>query len=279
MELITLPYANPRARAQRKFFIFSLCNLTVMSPKQFYYYIFQLSDMEVCCGRELGTEEHADEVLKMAKSWIRRYLKGTKGKEGKPQPNTFRPSVLAKISRGINEQKKTYAVGSSLAVSHFLRPLYFHDRISRFKQSLKRAVIYNEPLETRAEENVNWEFEAFGGKEYKKPKEPCKTCKYMFGNLLCFEGESDKFQFSSAQCAEYCPVNQLLPTDDQGTTPPGDKITQELDTSLKKFHEKCLFLYKNFENIARICKEASEHAKEGVLIFGIKPELNGSLRP
>ena len=74
-------------------------------------------------------------------------------------------------------------------------------------------------------------------------------------------------------------VNQLLPTDDPGTTPPGDKITQELDTSLKKFLEKCLFLYKNFENIARICKEASERAKEGVLIFGIKPELNGSLRP
>ena len=250
-----------------------------MSPKQFYYYIFQFSDMEVCCERELGTEEHADEVLKMAKDWLRRFLTGTKGKAGKPQRNTFRPSVLAKISRGINEQKKTYAVGSSLAVSHFLRPLYFHDRISHFKQSLKKAVIYNEPLKTQEEENVNWEFEAFEGKGYEEPKEPCKTCNYMFGNLLSFGGESYKFQFSSAQCAEYCPVNQLLPTDDPGTTLPGDKITQELDTALEKFLEKCSFLHENFKDIARTCKEASEHVKERVLIFGIKPELNGSLRP
>ena len=247
--------------------------------------------MEVCSGRELGTEEHADEVLKMAKSWLRRYLKGTKGKAGEPQRNTFRPSVLAKISRGINEQKKTYAVGSSLAVSHFLRPLYFHDRISHFKQSLKKAVIYNEPLETRAEENVNWEFKAFGGKGYEEQKEPCKTCKYMFGNLQSFEGESDKFQFSSAQCAEYCPVNQLLP--DPKTTLPADEILlQELDTALKQFLEKCSFLSKNFRKIAQICKKASdskdidkirkayeEHVKKRVHIFGIKPELNGSLRP
>ncbi|MCG8406887.1 MAG: hypothetical protein MI923_16945, partial [Phycisphaerales bacterium] len=82
----------------------------------------------------------------MAKSWLMRFLKGTKGRTGKPRRNTFRPSVLAKISRGINKQEKTYAVGSSLAVSHFLRPLYFHNRISHFKQSLKKAVIYNKPL-------------------------------------------------------------------------------------------------------------------------------------
>lgn len=256
-----------------------------MSPKQFYYYMFQLSDMKDHCGQKLGTEDHADEVLKMAKDWLRRFL------TGRSRRNTFRPSVLAKISRGINKQEKTYAVGSSLAVSHFLRPLYFHDRISHFKQSLKKAVIYNEPLETREEENVNWEFEAFGGKGYEEQKEPCKTCKYMFGNLQSFEGERDKCQFSSAQCAEYCPVNQLLPAD-RKTTPPGDEITQELDTALKQFHEKCFILLKNFGKIAQMCKEASdskdiekirkayeEHVKKRVHIFGIKPELNGSLRP
>ena len=62
--------------------------------------------MEVYRGRQLGTKEHADEVLKMAKVWLRRYLKGTTGRTGKPRRNTFRPRVLAKISRGINEQKK-----------------------------------------------------------------------------------------------------------------------------------------------------------------------------
>ena len=262
-----------------------------MFPKQFYYYMFQLSDMKGHCGRKLGTEDHANEVLKMAKVWLRRFLTGTKGKTGRPWRNIFRPRVLAKISRGINKQEKTYAVGSSLAVSHFLRPLYFHDRISHFKQSLKKAVIYNEPLETRAEENVNWEFKAFGGKGYEEPKEPCKTCNYMFGNLLSFVGESYKFQFSSAQCAEYCPVNQLLPADPK-TTLPGDEITQELDTALAHFHEKCLFLFNNFGEIAQICKEASdskdiekirkayeEHVKKRVHIFGIKPGLNGSLNP
>ena len=254
--------------------------------------MFQLSDLNVCLeGQNLGTEEHANAVLKMAKVWLRRYLKGTTGRTGNLRRNTFRPRVLAKISRGINEQKKTYAVGSSLAVNHFLRPLYFYDRISHFKQSLKRAVIYNEPLVTRAEENVNWEFKAFGGHGYEEEKEPCKTCKYMFGNLQSFEGESDKFQFSSAQCAEYCPVNQLLP--DPKTTLPADKILlQELDTALEQFLEKCLFLSKNFRKIAQICKEASdskdidkirkayeEHVKKRVHIFGMKPELNGSLRP
>ena len=262
-----------------------------MSPKQFYYYMFQLSDMKDHCGQKLGTEDHANEVLKMAKVWLRRFLTGTKGKTGRPRRNIFRPRVLAKISRGINKQEKTYAVGSSLAVSHFLRPLYFHDRISHFKQSLKKAVIYNEPLETRAEENVNWEFKAFGGEGYKEPKEPCKTCKYMFGNLQSFEGESDKFQFSSAQCAEYCPVNQLLP--DPKTSLPADKILlQKLDNALEQFREKCSLLSENFRQIAEICKKASdskdidniskayeEHVKQRVHIFGIKPKLNGSLRP
>ena len=262
-----------------------------MFPKQFYYYMFQLSDMKDHCGQKLGTEDHANEVLKMAKVWLRRFLTGTKGRTGRPRRNIFRPRVLAKISRGINKQEKTYAVGSSLAVSHFLRPLYFHDRISHFKQSLKKAVIYNEPLKRQEEENVNWEFEAFEGKGYEEPKEPCKTCNYMFGNLLSFVGESYKFQFSSAQCAEYCPVNQLLPADPK-TTLPGDEITQELDTALAQFHEKCFFLFKNFGKIAQMCKEASdskdiekirrayeEHVKTRVHIFGIKPELNGSLRP
>lgn len=261
-----------------------------MFPKQFYYYMFQLSDMKDHCGQKLGTEDHANEVLKMAKVWLRRFLTGTKGKKGRPRRNTFRPSVLAKISRSIDKQEKTYAVGSSLAVSHFLRPLYFHDRISHFKQSLKKAVIYNEPLKTPEEENVNWEFEAFEGKGYEEPKEPCKTCKYMFGNLQSFDGESYKFQFSSAQCAEYCPVNQLLP--DPKTTLPADKILlQELDTALEQFREKCSLLSENFRQIAQICKEASDskdiekihtayekHVKKIVHIFGIKPELNGSLR-
>ena len=89
---------------------------------------------------------------------------------------------------------------------------------------------------------------------------------------------------------EYCPINQLLPPDSETT--PEDRITQEFDTALEQFRQKCLFLYENVENIAQTCREASnagdierlrrayeEHVKDRVVIFGIRPELNGSLRP
>ena len=113
----------------------------------------------------------------------------------------------------------------------------------------------------------------------------------MFGNLHCFKnGESDQREFSSAQCAEYCPINQLLPLDQEAA--PEDEITQELDTALGQFRQRCWFLYEDFGNIAQICREAShsgdiehlrnayeEHVRDNVIIFGIRPELNGSLRP
>lgn len=65
-----------------------------------------------------------------------------------------------------------------------------------------------------------------------------------------------------------------------------DEITQELDTVLGQFRQRCWSLYEDFGNIAQICREAShlrnaynEHVKDSVVIFGIRPELNGSLRP
>lgn len=238
--------------------------------------------MAVYEGPNLGSEEHADRVWQMATDWLRYLNKPLEGREG--LRNRFRPKVLTKVSRSNENKIKKWSVGSSVAVSHFLRPLYLYNRIRHFKPSLKRAVILNEPLET-AEKNAEWESEAFGGKGYKQSKGPCQTCKSMFRNLHCFQnGESGQRGFSSAQCAEYCPINQLLPLDQEATLE--DEITQELDTVLGQFRQRCWSLYEDFGNIAQICREAShlrnaynEHVKDSVVIFGIRPELNGSLRP
>ena len=245
--------------------------------------------MAVYDGPNLGSEEHADRVWQMATDLLRYLNKPLEGRDRRR--NRFRSKVLTKVSRrDEKEKKKKWSVGSSVAVSHFLRPLYLYNRIRHFKPSLKRAVILNEPLET-AETNAEWQSEAFGGEGYERSKRPCQTCYSKFGNLHCFQnGESDQREFSSAQCAEYCPINQLLPLDQEAG--PEDEITQELDAVLGQFRQRCWFLYEDFGNIAQICQEAlnfgdmrdlreayEERVRDSVLIFGIRPELNGSLRP
>lgn len=245
--------------------------------------------MAVYDGPNLGSEEHADRVWQMATDLLRYLNKPLEGRDRRR--NRFRSKVLTKVSRrDEKEKKKKWSVGSSVAVSHFLRPLYLYNRIRHFKPSLKRAVILNEPLET-AETNAEWQSEAFGGEGYERSKRPCQTCYSKFGNLHCFQnGESDQREFSSAQCAEYCPINQLLPLDQEAA--PEDEITQELDAVLGQFRQRCWFLYEDFGNIAQICQEAlnfgdmgdlreayEERVRDSVLIFGIRPELNGSLRP
>lgn len=245
--------------------------------------------MAVYDGPNLGSEEHADRVWQMTTDLLRYLNKPLEGRDRRR--NRFRSKVLTKVSRGDEkEKKKKWSVGSSVAVSHFLRPLYLYNRIRHFKPSLKRAVILNEPLET-AETNAEWQSEAFGGEGYERSKRPCQTCYSKFGNLHGFQnGESDQREFSSAQCAEYCPINQLLPLDQEAA--PEDEITQELDAVLGQFRQRCWFLYEDFGNIAQICQEAlnfgdmrdlreayEERVRDSVLIFGIRPELNGSLRP
>ena len=245
--------------------------------------------MAVYDGPNLGSEEHADRVWQMATDLLRYLNKPLEGRDRRR--NRFRSKVLTKVSRrDEKEKKKKWSVGSSVAVSHFLRPLYLYNRIRHFKPSLKRAVILNEPLET-VETNAEWQSEAFGGEGYERSKRPCQTCYSKFGNLHGFQnGESDQREFSSAQCAEYCPINQLLPLDQEAA--PEDEITQELDAVLGQFRQRCWFLYEDFGNIAQICQEAlnfgdmrdlreayEERVRDSVLIFGIRPELNGSLRP
>ena len=261
-----------------------------MSPISVFFFNFSLVLWQFMMDQTWAAKNMLIEYGRMATCFLRILSKPLEGR--KRLCNRFRPKVLTKVSRrDKNEKKKKWSVGSSVAVSHFLRPLYLYNRIRHFKPSLKRAVILNEPLET-AETNAEWESEAFGGEGYKQSKGPCQTCKSMFGNLHCFKnGESDRRKrFSSAQCAEYCPINQLLPLDQEAA--PEYEIAQELDTVLGQFRQKCWFLYEDFGNIAQICQEAlnfgdirdlreayEERVRDSVLIFGIRPELNGSLRP
>lgn len=103
--------------------------------------------MAVYDGPNLGSEEHADRVWQMATDLLRYLNKPLEGRDRRR--NRFRSKVLTKVSRrDEKEKKKKWSVGSSVAVSHFLRPLYLYNRIRHFKPSLKRAVILNEPLET-----------------------------------------------------------------------------------------------------------------------------------
>ena len=134
---------------------------------------------------------------------------------------TFRPKVLAKVwwnDRGF--------VGSSVAVSAFLRPLCLHERVINFKPRLRKAVVFAEalliPSNGEATES-SWSSITYGrpcvqeiGVEkrvrYIREKAPCKNCQNTFEELMGFisgtnlESAGDK-TFLGA-CAEYCPVNE-----------------------------------------------------------------------
>lgn len=188
--------------------------------------------------------------------------------------NIFRPKVLAKVSHN-----GKWFVGSSIAVSPFLRPQCLHIRIANFKQSLQKAIVFNQPLDTA--NKTNWSCSAFAtGGGGTKP--PCKNCETMFGNLEGFVRNTDTFL---GACAEYCPVDQLLPVE---ALSENDK--QRIDTALERNGKQCTVLFKNFRDIESKCKEAYKtqdkrqrnekckrvysEIRDKVHIFGLKPECN-----
>ena len=202
------------------------------------------------------------------------------------QKNTFKPKVLARVSRN-----GKWFVGSSVAVSHFLRPLCLYNGICDFKQSLKKAVIYFHPLET--EDKVLWNSTAFWFKAgYKTEKPPCQNYKFMFKNSSAFLGETDNLGQEGASantvggtflaaCGGYPPINQCLPDDDK---PDNEAVC----VALRSFRKKCTLFFENFEKIASKCFRTHEskdvkrlknvrhtHVKRRIHIFGIKPECNG----
>ena len=187
--------------------------------------------------------------------------------------NIFKPKALAKVSR-----RDKWFVGSSVAVSEFLRPLCLYTRIAQFKQSLKKAIASNQPLVTEC--NLNWSSSAFAlAKDPElKPKPPCQNCTMVFQSLEGFIATSEQGGSGTflGACAEYCPVDQLLENE---ALPPKEK--QLINDKLQRNREQSTVLFENFRNIEKGCDEAMKNLKDlskdlrcKVHIFGVKPECN-----
>lgn len=187
--------------------------------------------------------------------------------------NIFKPKALAKVSRG-----DKWFVGSSVAVSEFLRPLCLYTRIAQFKQSLKKAIASNQPLATKC--NLNWSSFAFAlAKDPElKPKPPCQNCTMVFRLLEGFIAASEQGGSGTflGACAEYCPVDQLLENE---ALPPKEK--QLINDKLQHNREQSTVLFETFRDIEMRCNEAmknledlSEDIRSKVHIFGVKPECN-----
>ena len=208
--------------------------------------------------------------------------------------NTFKPKVLTQVSHN-----GKWFVGSSIAVSHFLRPLSLYYRIRDFKKSLKKALVDFQPLET--EDNVQWNSLSFWFKPvgYITEKPPCQNCMVMFQNLSGFLGGRDNLREEGvgetvlAACGEYVPTNQCLPDD-------AESDNEAVNVALSNFLGKCCLYIQFFHESVSNCNSAYEsyeseedesrkaeilrdvydtYVKDTMHIFGIKPECNGSLRP
>ena len=141
-----------------------------------YFVIFQFSIYTLAekPDDDKGTEVHADRVFELANYWLTKLERG----------NTFKPKVLAKISLD-----NKHFIGSSIAVSHFLRPICLYNRIIRLKRTLRKKILHFAPLKL---EKTGWIFKAFQQKkdddEYRSEKDTCKNCKMIF---LVNVGERD----------------------------------------------------------------------------------------
>ena len=252
----------------------ALTDKTIMPS--FTFLLFQLSDVIEFSNGPKGSEDHANTVMTVAKSL---FSVGLAQKQ-----NIFKPKVLARVSR--NDK---WFVGSSVAVSHFLRPLYLYNRIYGFKKSLKEAVVYFQPLEN--EDEADWNSLAFGfGDNYETEKFACKNCKIMFNNLSGFLRGTDDTESFLAACGEYPPTNQCLPDD-------AEADNEAVIGALTKFRDKCESYFQRYPDGVYECFSAYEskenklrkaeilrkvyntYVKDTMHIFGIKPDCNGSLRP
>lgn len=208
-----------------------------------------------------GSHDHADVVIRIARKLLRELSKN----------NTFKPMVLAKVSRADDSY-----VGSSLTVTKFLRPLYLHKRISDFKHTLKKAIIVDKVLKVNSQD---WSSSAYNGQEYTVSKPPCQNCRKMFGNLGGFLSDvpnDDNLEETSAKtilglCAEYYAVNELLPNE---TLSEAD--AKAVDEALTRHYNRCTIFFKEFKEKVLDCVKAEKSKSSDSLfeIFGYTPEWN-----
>ena len=215
-----------------------------------------------------GSEAHAERVFERAN----RFFKKLGGE------NIFKPKVLVKIT---HKPSNKHSVGSSMAVSHFLRPICLRNRITHLKRTLAKTILHFHSLKLDKNE---WVFEAFqqekGNDGYRSKKSACKNCKMIFFDDHWGEGHNT---FLGA-CAEYCAVNELLP--------PEETLKRCFDHNdypfLERNRNRCSLLFEGFKDISKKCidvchsKEISEESLQKVYweviyklhIFGLKPECN-----
>ena len=208
-----------------------------------------------------GSKAHADRVMRLAKDKLKKLT----------STNIFKPKVLAKVSHGDRS-----FIGASIAVSFFLRPICLLYRIINLKQSLGKAIVHFEPLDIP--DRQNWKFEAFQGKTYHQGKKLCESCNMMFCGGCSGNG---RLTFLAA-CAEYCPVNQLLP-DELNLGQSDDAVVTD---RLRRNLARCSDLFENFSYIFKRCKDAVHSGDENIIeavyweviyklhIFGLWPECN-----
>ena len=92
-----------------------------------YFVLFQFSIYALAEKPDdvKGSEAHAKRVFELANVWLKKL----------DSRNTFKPKALAKISHSGNNKHST---GSSIAVSHYLRPICLYNRIIRLKRTLAK---------------------------------------------------------------------------------------------------------------------------------------------
>ncbi|XP_068727001.1 uncharacterized protein [Montipora capricornis] len=223
---------------------------------------------------ERGSEKHADDVLVRAKAFFSRLWK----------KNIFRPKVLAKVSRN-----GKWFVGSSIAVSPFLRPICLYNRVIKFNDRLTEAVVFDKHLELPGDQVRGWSSSAFSmQKDYAEEKPPCKNCQTLFQKLEGFiqtgrgGGEKDGDTFLGA-CAEYCPVDEIIKSEPEQTI--ASTLSDGMEIRLRRHRNKCSILHKEYMDIAGECFDAydskdaskleavSKKVKHKMHIFGFKPTL------
>ena len=193
--------------------------------------------------------EQAEELLEIVRDWF--CLLRTK--------NIFKPKVLAKVSRNDWE-----LIGSSIAVSSFLRPLCLHKRVISFTPRPQEAVVFAKPLQKPSDDQG--QVDKWSSIAYKRnfdeekncyvfKKAPCKKCRDMFQGLTEFISGTnhelgDRETFRGA-CAEYCPVNKLITGDDVGqySDPAG------VQNKLRINQELCSSLFRGIEDLCEFANQ------------------------
>ena len=228
-----------------------------------FLFIFQFSDI-MDDRSDRGSTDHANRVMEAAKDHLSKLS----------SKNTFKPKVLARVSH----TGRSF-IGASIAVSHFLRPICLFHRIINLKQSLGKAIVHFQPL--NIPDRQNWSFEALYKPNYDSIRSPCQNCNMMF----CGDRSGNGWRTFLAACAEYCPVNQLLPDEPNLWQSASDDPL--MMNQLTRNYARCSDLFKNFFDISNKCKAAARSDNRKTIIktmyweviyklhiFGLWPECN-----